>query len=202
MQTMELKRKENAKPSDLEQVNNCMNWKMKNIKFIIWGAESRTVFCQVLHWFFFSGQNLTSIFICDLNWFKRKTLPCMFLCHFSLIFAQITYAKKCFGFFSLKQKQKKSESSLFCIKSTKTSLDQNQWTFIFSATDSLLYTVEHQFNKPLYKVLGVTNDFLYPSSTKIYKKEPHSDVQLILFQIFKDVLWSLMREFSSEFSLL
>ena len=34
MQTMELKRKENAKPSDLEQVNNGINWKMKNIKFI------------------------------------------------------------------------------------------------------------------------------------------------------------------------
>ena len=34
-------------------------------------------------------------------------------------------------------------------------------------------TVETQFNEPLYKeVLGVTNEFFYPSNSKIYEKEP------------------------------
>ena len=34
-------------------------------------------------------------------------------------------------------------------------------------------TVEPRFNKPLYKkVLGRTNNFLYPSNSKICGKEP------------------------------
>ena len=34
-------------------------------------------------------------------------------------------------------------------------------------------TVEPRFNKPLYnEVLSTTNDFLYPSNSKIYGKEP------------------------------
>ena len=35
------------------------------------------------------------------------------------------------------------------------------------------FTVELRFKEPLYnEVLGVTNDFLYPSSSRIYEKEP------------------------------
>ena len=34
------------------------------------------------------------------------------------------------------------------------------------------YTMEARYNKPLSnKVLGITNDFLYPSNSKIYEKE-------------------------------
>ena len=33
-------------------------------------------------------------------------------------------------------------------------------------------TVEPRYNEPLYnEVLGVTNDFLYPSNSKIYEKK-------------------------------
>ena len=36
-----------------------------------------------------------------------------------------------------------------------------------------IYTVEPRFNKPLYnEVLSITNDFLYPSNSKIYGKKP------------------------------
>ena len=38
-----------------------------------------------------------------------------------------------------------------------------------------IYTVEPRFNKPLpvyNEVLSITNDFLYPSNSKIYGKEP------------------------------
>ena len=101
MQTMELKRKENAKPSDLEQVNNGINWKMKNIKFV---KGLKVELSSVKSYVDFFLDRIASVFICHLNWFKRKTLPCIFL----------YLCKKCFGFFSSKQKQKKSESSLFC----------------------------------------------------------------------------------------
>ena len=101
MQTMELKRKENAKPSDLEQVNNGINWKMKKIKFV---KGQKAELSSVKSYVDFFLDRIASVFICDLNWFKRKTLPCIFL----------YLCKKCFGFFSSKQKQKKSESSLFC----------------------------------------------------------------------------------------
>ena len=34
-------------------------------------------------------------------------------------------------------------------------------------------TVEPRFTEPLYnEVLGITNDFLYPSNSKIYEKGP------------------------------
>ena len=34
-------------------------------------------------------------------------------------------------------------------------------------------TVELRYNESLYnEVLGITNDFLYPSNNKIYEKEP------------------------------
>ena len=33
--------------------------------------------------------------------------------------------------------------------------------------------MEPRYNEPLYnEVLGITNDFLYPSNGKIYEKEP------------------------------
>ena len=36
-----------------------------------------------------------------------------------------------------------------------------------------LCTFERRYNEPLYdKVLGITNDFLYPRNSKIYGKEP------------------------------
>ena len=36
--------------------------------------------------------------------------------------------------------------------------------------------MEPRFNEPLYnEVLGITNDFLYPSNSKIYAKEPCSN---------------------------
>jgi len=40
--------------------------------------------------------------------------------------------------------------------------------------DLLAITVEPRYNEPLYnEVLGITNDFLYPSKySKIYEKEP------------------------------
>ena len=41
-------------------------------------------------------------------------------------------------------------------------------------------TVEPRFNKPLYnEVLSITNDFFYPSDTKIYRKEPRSNETLL-----------------------
>ena len=111
MQTMELKRKENAKPSDLEQVINCINWKMENINFInIKGLKAELSSVKSYVDFFLA--RIASIFICDLNWLKRKTLPCIFFRHFLLIFIQITYARNALG--SLEEKQKKSERSLFC----------------------------------------------------------------------------------------
>ena len=34
-------------------------------------------------------------------------------------------------------------------------------------------TVEPRYNEPVYNdVLAITNDFLYPSNSKIYEKEP------------------------------
>ena len=34
-------------------------------------------------------------------------------------------------------------------------------------------TVEPRYSEPLYnEVFGITNDFLYPSNSKIYEKEP------------------------------
>ena len=41
---------------------------------------------------------------------------------------------------------------------------------------SMLYiTVEPRYNEPLFnEVLGIANDFLYPSHSKIYEKEPAS----------------------------
>ena len=38
------------------------------------------------------------------------------------------------------------------------------------------HTVEPQYNEPLYnEVLGITNDFLYLSNSKVYEKEPRYD---------------------------
>ena len=35
------------------------------------------------------------------------------------------------------------------------------------------HTEEPRYNEPLYnEVLGITNDFLYPSNSKIYEKKP------------------------------
>ena len=35
------------------------------------------------------------------------------------------------------------------------------------------HRVEPRYNEPLHnEVLGITNDFLYPSNNKIYEKEP------------------------------
>ena len=43
-----------------------------------------------------------------------------------------------------------------------------------------IYTVEPRFNKPLYnKVLSITKDFLYPSDSKIYGKEPRRKETLL-----------------------
>ena len=40
--------------------------------------------------------------------------------------------------------------------------------------------VEPQFNEPLYnEVLGITNDFLYLSSSKIYEKQPRYNETLL-----------------------
>ena len=37
-------------------------------------------------------------------------------------------------------------------------------------------TVEPRYNEPLYNdVLGITNDFLYPSDSKICEKEPRNN---------------------------
>ena len=39
----------------------------------------------------------------------------------------------------------------------------------------LLVTVKPRFNEPLFNaVVGTTNDFLYPNSSKINEKEPRS----------------------------
>ena len=36
----------------------------------------------------------------------------------------------------------------------------------------MLYAVEPRYNEPPYnKVLGITNNFLYPSNSKIFEKE-------------------------------
>ena len=41
-------------------------------------------------------------------------------------------------------------------------------------------TVEPRFTEPLYnEVLGITNDFLYPSNSKIYEKGPRYNETLL-----------------------
>ena len=41
----------------------------------------------------------------------------------------------------------------------------------------LLSTVEPRYNEPLYnEVLGITDNFLYPSNSKMYEKEPRYNV--------------------------
>ena len=45
---------------------------------------------------------------------------------------------------------------------------------------SYFVTVERRDNEPLYnEVLGVTNDFLYPSNSKISEKEPRYREQIL-----------------------
>ena len=47
-------------------------------------------------------------------------------------------------------------------------LEKQDWLYICENVN----TVEPWYNEPLYsEVLGVTNDFLYPSNGKIYEKE-------------------------------
>ena len=42
------------------------------------------------------------------------------------------------------------------------------------------FTVEPPYHEPLYnEVLGLTNDFLYPSNYETYKKEPRYDDTLL-----------------------
>ena len=44
------------------------------------------------------------------------------------------------------------------------------WMFVYSK-ETISITVEPRYNEPLYnKVLGITNDFLYPSHRKIWEK--------------------------------
>ena len=41
-------------------------------------------------------------------------------------------------------------------------------------------TVEPRYNEPLYnEVLGIANNFLYPSNGKIYEKEPRYSEQIL-----------------------
>ena len=46
-------------------------------------------------------------------------------------------------------------------------------------------TVEPRYNEPLYneplynEVLGITNDFHYPSNSKIYEKQPRNSEQIL-----------------------
>ena len=41
-------------------------------------------------------------------------------------------------------------------------------------------TMEPRYNEPLYnEVLGITNDFLYPSSSKIHETEPRYNKTLL-----------------------
>lgn len=126
MQTMELKRKENAKPSDLEQVNYCINWKMKNIKGL--KAELSSVKSYVD--FFLT--RIASIFICDLNWFLRKTLLCIFLRYFLLIFVQITYAKNALGPLVWNRNKRNQNQKVLCFaKSTKNILRLDSTDILF-----------------------------------------------------------------------
>ena len=38
------------------------------------------------------------------------------------------------------------------------------------------HTVEPRYNEPLYnEVVDITNDFLFPSNSKIYEKEPRNN---------------------------
>ena len=38
-------------------------------------------------------------------------------------------------------------------------------------------TVEHQYNEPLYyEVLDITNDFLYPSNSKVYENSKRTSI--------------------------
>ena len=47
-----------------------------------------------------------------------------------------------------------------------------KWQNLF-AIPRFRYTVEPRYNEPLYnQVLGITNDFPYPSNSKMYEKEP------------------------------
>ena len=44
-----------------------------------------------------------------------------------------------------------------------------------------IYTVEPRFNKPLpvyNEVLSITNDFLYPSNSKIYEESPCNETSV------------------------
>ena len=50
--------------------------------------------------------------------------------------------------------------------------EPRDWHNLF-AVPRLRHTVEPRYNEPLYdEVLGITNDLLYPSNSKIYEKEP------------------------------
>ena len=53
--------------------------------------------------------------------------------------------------------------------------------YLYSKRPTDLTTVEPRgYNEPQYnEVLGITNDFLYPSNSKIYEKEPrYSEISL------------------------
>ena len=42
--------------------------------------------------------------------------------------------------------------------------------------NNIIITVEPRYNEPLCnKVLSITNDFLYPSNSNIYEKEPRNN---------------------------
>ena len=141
MQTMELKRKENAKPSDLEQVNNCINWKMKNIKFVNKGLKAELSSVKSYVDFFLA--RITSVFMCDLNWFKRKTLLCILLRYFLLIFVQITYAKNALGSL-VWNRNKKTQKGLCFAKSTKNirRLDSTDIYFFINTQSNIQWNLD------------------------------------------------------------
>ena len=130
MQTMELKRKENAKPSDLEQVNNGINWKMKNIKFV---KGLKAELSSVKSYVDFFLDRIASVFICDLNWFKRKTCR-VFFC---------TYAKNALG--SLVRNRNKRNQKVLCFaKSTKNilRLDSTDIYFFINTPSNIQWNLD------------------------------------------------------------
>ena len=63
------------------------------------------------------------------------------------------------------------------------------FSFLFVLRSFTSMTVELRYNEPLYnKVLGVRNDFLYPSNSKLYGKEPRYNENSLLRTYFASPL--------------
>ena len=69
-----------------------------------------------------------------------------------------------------RKRKKRAKAKAFLSKGTPTG---SRTFFLKACFDAVKCTVKPRYNEPLYnEVLDVMNDFLYPSNSKIYGKEP------------------------------